>query len=260
MSNAFAKKRDWRIYMGLIVSLVWLLLGFMYIAQTVGWANFAGLPAEQMGSFLEGAFAPLAFLWLVIGYFLQQEELQQNTAALNAQAREIERGSEQAAIQSQKMVESELHARQEAFLRVAQNVRGQLGTIAGMLFISSQGTATDDGGISREEQSALFTQLNTVDTEIFSRRLLELSLATEDLDERYAYFYGTKVRAKHCNNFIYTFERLLRRAEVVDTDDMITDALEASGHGLIYQVMKRHRARAPEELADINKTGKGIDI
>lgn len=252
--------RDWRIYLGLVVSGVWLLLGFLYIAQTVGWSNFADLPADQMGSFLEGAFAPLAFLWLVIGYFLQQEELQQNTAALNAQAREIERGAEQAAIQSQKMVESELHARQEAFLRIAQNVRSQLGTIAGMLYISSQSEAAEDGTITREEQSALFTQLNTVDTEIFSRRLLELNLATEDLDKRYEFFYGTSTRARHCNNFIYTFERLLARARQVDTDNMLTDALQASGHGLIYTIMLRHRSRAPEELADITRTGHGINI
>jgi len=253
-------QRDWRIYLGLIVSTIWLLLGFLYIAGTVGWQHFVDLPADQMGSFLEGAFAPLAFFWLVIGYFLQQEELQQNTAALNAQAREIERAAEQAAIQSQKMVESELHARQEAFLRIAQSVRGQLGTIAGLLFISSQGAANEDGSVTRDEQSALFTQLNTVDTEVFSRRLLELNLQFDDLEKRYELFYGTPVRAKHCNNFIYTFERLISRARVVDTENMITDALHASGHGLIYAIMLRHRERAPEELADINKTGFGISI
>ncbi len=254
------KTRDWRIYLGLVVSGVWLLLGFLYIAHTVGWANFVYLPADQMGSFLEGAFAPLAFLWLVIGYFLQQEELQQNTAALNAQAREIERAAEQAAIQSQKMVESELHARQEAFMRITQHVRGQLGTIAGMLYISSQSAANEDGSITREEQSALFTQLNTVDTEVFSRRLLELNLATEDLNKRYEFFYGTPIRARHCNNFIYTFERLMARAEQVDTDNMLTDALHASSHGLIYRIMLRHRSRAPAELADIEQTGHGINI
>lgn len=234
---------------------MWLLLGFLYIASTVGWNKFVDLPADQMGSFLEGAFAPLAFLWLVIGYFLQQAELQQNTAALNAQAREIERAGEQAAIQSQKMIENELHARQEAFLRVAEHVRGHLGTITGMLFVSSQGASLEDGSVTREEQSELFRQLNTVDTEVFSRRLLTLNLATEDLQKRFEFFYGTEVRARHCNNFIYTFERLIARARVVDTDNMITDSLYASAHGLIYTIMLRHRERAPADLADPRKTG-----
>ena len=84
-----------------------------------------------MGNFLEGAFAPLAFLWLVIGYFLQQKELEQNTEALRAQATEIQRTAEQAVIQSQQLQASELHARQETFLQIANAVRGQLGYFFG---------------------------------------------------------------------------------------------------------------------------------
>lgn len=242
-------ERDWRIYFGLTISCLWLALGFLYIASSVGWDQFLSLPAEQMGSFLEGAFAPLAFLWLVIGYFLQQAELQQNTAALRAQAFEIERTVEQAALQSEKMAESELHARQQAFLRISQAVSAQLGTIAAFLYLSSQGAAATDGSITRDEQAQLFSQLGTNDTEVFSRRLLELNLSTENLDDRLAYFYGSEVRARHTNNFIYTFERLLARAERVDPDEIITAATKNSGHGLIYHIMKRHQERAPKELA-----------
>ena len=65
---------DWRIFMGLSLTILWLGTGFTYIASSIGWLAFAQLPAEELGSFLEGAFAPLAFLWLVIGYFLQQQE------------------------------------------------------------------------------------------------------------------------------------------------------------------------------------------
>ena len=241
-------QRDWRIYFGLAVSILWLALGFMYISSTVGWTRFLGLPADQMGSFLEGAFAPLAFLWLVIGYFLQQAELQQNTAALRAQAAEVERTNELAAMQSEKMAESELHARQQAFLRISQAVSAQLGTISAFLYLSSQGAAAQDGSITREEQAQLFTQLGMNDTEVFSRRLLELNLSTDNLDDRLAYFYGTEVRARHTNNFIYTFERLLARANQVDPDQMIIAATKASSHGLIYHIMKRHQERAPDEL------------
>ena len=241
-------QRDWRIYFGLTITSLWLALGFAYIASTVGWSNFLKLPAEQMGSFLEGAFAPLAFLWLVIGYFLQQKELEQNTAALRAQAKEIERTVEQASLQSEKMVESEIHARQQAFLRISQAVSAQLGTISAFLYLSSQGTAAQHGPISRGEQAKLFEALGTNDTEVFSRRLIELNLSTMNLDERLAYFYGTEVRARHTNNFIYTFERLLKRAEQVDTDEIITGATKSSGHGLLYHIMKRHQDRAPAEL------------
>jgi hypothetical protein len=51
------------------------------------------------------------FLWLVIGYFLQQRELEQNTRVLGMSV-------QQAEIQSQNMAASEMHARQETFLRL----------------------------------------------------------------------------------------------------------------------------------------------
>ena len=89
---------DWRIWLGLGLTASWLLLGAVYIEQEFGWSNFSHLPAAEMGSFLEGAFAPLAFLWLVIGYFLQRKELEQNTQALRAQSEEIQRTAEQAVI------------------------------------------------------------------------------------------------------------------------------------------------------------------
>ena len=63
---------DWRTWFGLVVTSSWLLLGYIYIRTTVGWEAFTVLPADELGNFLEGAFAPLAFLWLVIGYFIQQ--------------------------------------------------------------------------------------------------------------------------------------------------------------------------------------------
>jgi hypothetical protein len=64
---------DWRIWLGLGVTTAWLLLGSLYISANLGWLNLHRIPADELGNFLEGAFAPLAFLWLVIGYFLQQK-------------------------------------------------------------------------------------------------------------------------------------------------------------------------------------------
>ena len=47
------------------------------------------LPPNELGDLLAGAFAPLAFLWLVLGYFQQQRELRLNTEALLMQASEL---------------------------------------------------------------------------------------------------------------------------------------------------------------------------
>ncbi|MDP6376863.1 MAG: hypothetical protein QF921_15215 [Pseudomonadales bacterium] len=225
-----------------------------YICDTIGWGNFGSLPAEKLGSFLERTFAPLAFLWLVIGYFAQQKELEQNTQALREQAQEIRRSAEQAVIQSEQMAASEPHARQQAFLQITNTLSSQLGTIAVFLYLSSH-DASGNQKVSDIDISRLFTQMSASDPEIFSRRLLEAHLQLGDAAEQLALFYGPTVRARHTNNFIATFERLLRRASEVDSEQMIHDALMTSGHGLIYRIAKRHQDNAPPKLADENITG-----
>ena len=239
-----SRSPDWRIWLGLSVTTAWLILGSIYISSNIGWLNLDRIPADELGNFLEGAFAPLAFLWLVIGYFLQQKELQQNTEALRQQ--------------SEQMAESVQHARQDTFLQVVRNVRYQLGTISGFLYISSQ-SINADGTVTAEEQSRLFAEQSAADPEVFSRRLLELNIQLDD-EQRYQLFYGTEIRARHSNNFIFTFERLMRRAEQVDTDNMIKDALLSNGHGMLYRNAKRHQANAPEDLADHRLTGAYLNV
>lgn len=48
------------------------------------------LSLNEWGDFLAGACAPLAFLWLVVGYRQQGEELQHSTDALRLQAHELQ--------------------------------------------------------------------------------------------------------------------------------------------------------------------------
>lgn len=251
---------NWRVWLGLGLTASWLLLGSIYISTSIGWGRIHLLPADQLGSFLEGAFAPLAFLWLVIGYFLQKRELEQNTLALRAQAEEIQRQAEQAVIQSEKLAASEIHARQEVFLQVSRHVRDQLGTIGGLLFLSSQG-AGGEGNVSPEEVSRLFAQRAAQDAELFSRMLLEIHVRLqEDPGKQFDLFYGTQTRARHSNNFIFTFERLMHRAEEVDPDFIIRDSLSTSSHGLCYRIAKRHQSQAPSELADPAITGIHVNF
>jgi len=40
----------------------------------MGWVNFVNLPPGEIGRFLEGAFAPQAFIWLVIGHKMQHNK------------------------------------------------------------------------------------------------------------------------------------------------------------------------------------------
>ena len=260
MTKPSAPERfDWRIWLGLVLTFAWLALGAAYISARIGWGQVGSLDAATLGNFLEGAFAPLAFLWLVIGYFLQQKELEQNTEALRAQAVEIQRTADQAIIQSEQMATAEQHTRQQVYMQLAESVRQQLGSIAGLLYMSSQG-ATGDSVVSQTEMSKLFSIMSAQDPEIFSRRLLETHFQFEQPERQFALFYGTPIRARHANHFIVAFERLLTRSAEVDPEGMLADALTASGHGLLHRIMKTHQAQAPPELADVAETGMHIDI
>jgi hypothetical protein len=53
------------------------------------WSRARSMPMNEWGDFLAGVFAPLAFFWLVLGYFQQGDELRQNTEALRLQADQL---------------------------------------------------------------------------------------------------------------------------------------------------------------------------
>ena len=78
----FIVDRDWRIWLGLVITIIWISGGMWYIGHVSELTPTQNFSLEAVGSFLEGAFAPLAFLWLVIGLFIQQQELANNTEAI----------------------------------------------------------------------------------------------------------------------------------------------------------------------------------
>jgi len=53
------------------------------------WPEIHTMELNQWGDFIAGFSAFLAFLWLICGFYLQREELRQNTEALNLQHEEL---------------------------------------------------------------------------------------------------------------------------------------------------------------------------
>lgn len=80
------KLKNW---IGGSITVVWVA-GFVWYVLA-NWSKVAGMEPNALGDMLAGAFGPVAFLWLVLGYLQQGEELQQNTAALAEQANELRR-------------------------------------------------------------------------------------------------------------------------------------------------------------------------
>jgi hypothetical protein len=68
---------------GIIASSVWFT-GFA-VLLFLKRDTFGGLTLNEWGDLFSGFAAPLALIWLIIGYIQQGEELRLNTPALEAQ-------------------------------------------------------------------------------------------------------------------------------------------------------------------------------
>jgi len=84
---------DKRYKVGIWVTGLYLLalLTYTYLQRHAVLA----MEPNELGDALAGAASPLAFLWLVLGYLQQGDELRQNTEALKLQASELKNAVEQ---------------------------------------------------------------------------------------------------------------------------------------------------------------------
>jgi len=215
---------DWRVAFGLTVTTLWISAGLLYLLGIVGADNFIHLPTADIGSFLEGAFAPLAFLWLVIGHFIQQKEISSNTRAIKLQEQSARR--------------LELHSRQDSYFKLLSLVQDQLGAIAGFHYMSICGP-TGTGEITSLEFTEQRAHAASGDHAWFIRKMIGLVAGdTDNAEKMQEIFFSTAVRTRHTENYSRTFKKLLNTARAVDTEDMISDALlNGSAAGLLYRVI-----------------------
>ena len=75
------------LIIGILITVVWFLVIGLFCVQN----NFVFTNRElnSLGDFLAGIFAPVAFLWLIIGYLQQGKQLDQNTKALEQQEKAL---------------------------------------------------------------------------------------------------------------------------------------------------------------------------
>ena len=78
---------------GVVITILYLLLLLIFLHSRIN--TMAEMRLNEIGDFLAGIFGPVAFLWLVLGYFQQGIELKQNTKALELQAEELKHSVEQ---------------------------------------------------------------------------------------------------------------------------------------------------------------------
>jgi hypothetical protein len=231
----------WLLWLGLGLTTFWVALQLFYIIDIVGVRHFVEEGPPSVGGFLEGAFAPLAFLWLVVGFFLQREELQRSSRAIKLQYNEMRRTAENAEIQSRAIAGSEMHARQEAFLRLVDLIQRQLAAVLGLLFMSSQ-TVSAGGTTPDEETGAMWTQLGNGDVFVFGRGMMIAHFRGDGPQDTWALFWSTPIRIRHTENFMRIFDRMIERARGCDADGLLAETLRGSTHGQVYDLMEATRS------------------
>ncbi|HAS6031870.1 hypothetical protein [Vibrio vulnificus] len=99
---------------GSVMTAIWIVC-FAFLV-VIKWDNAAKMNLNEWGDFLAGITAPVAFLWLIIGYFLQRVELKENTAALVEQREEMTKQAQELANQTKHLYESVRIAEQQAII------------------------------------------------------------------------------------------------------------------------------------------------
>jgi hypothetical protein len=100
---------------GVIISVTYV--GGLAIYAAFVWPLMLEMKPAEFAEFLAGAFAPLAFLWLVLGFRQQGDELQNSARALWLQGEELRNSVEQqrALVEvTREQLESEYEARRTA--------------------------------------------------------------------------------------------------------------------------------------------------
>ena len=238
-TNLRLPNRKWLLRLGATVTTLWLASGVVYLAFLGGWQSIATQGADALGGFLEGFFAPLAFLWLVVGLFIQQRELASNTEALKQTNAHSER-------QTEVLAATELRARQSAFFQIAENVRRQTGNLAGLLVRMLE---DKDGKplISDDEMIEHWTDHQHGQFEIFPA-LLSLSdpsarFVKAKLDPD-VMFYGSETKQGLTTEYIRSFRGLIQLAKDCDNDGTIVRTITQTPHGQVYNEMLK-RIRPP---------------
>jgi hypothetical protein len=72
---------------GVLITFAWLL-GIYLFSRSNGYTLPTSL--NELGDFLAGIFAPIAFFWLILGYIQQGKQLDQNTRALEQQEKALQ--------------------------------------------------------------------------------------------------------------------------------------------------------------------------
>ena len=146
MEKTTATRRKRLTIVGFFLTGAWALAFARVLYVNSG--DLGAMSLNEWGDFLAGAFAPLAFFWLVVGYFQQGEELHLNTKALHAQQEELHQQVKETALLAKAAGEQAQAAQADLEYRQRREAMA-----AAPLFVSRECVLWATRGDSRDQKS-----------------------------------------------------------------------------------------------------------
>jgi hypothetical protein len=217
------ERRHWRFLLGGTLTAA-VSIFFVYILDRKGgWDAFVGANLDQIGGLLSAWASSLAFIWLVVGYLQQGEELRHQIAETRRIAEETHRYARAIELNEQ-------HARRDTFMRYAELVTNELLQIS-MFVIRATDTKEAVGTKHNYNQSSLREEFAAGNREVFFVGLIEAMVG----GNRHWFkaiaksTYGVDVTLRR---YCYLFEGLLDEADKIG--EPIRIFYELSNIGTLY--------------------------
>lgn len=128
------------LVIGILLSVVWASIIGWYLFSHIGWDTLKIEEFNEVGDFMAGAFAPLAFAWFVLALLIQSEQLKLQSAELSlqreelaAQRKELAEAVEQAEAQAKGIQAYAEHSAKATFLQLSQVFERDLKHYAGYI-------------------------------------------------------------------------------------------------------------------------------
>ncbi len=118
--------QHWRTKAGIVFTACWVFIAVIVFLST----RTQALGPNGIGDFLAGFAAPLAFVWLLLGYAMQVEELGLQRDQLTLQKEEVKGLRIETEKQRQALQATELNSRRDTFLKVHDLASQNLVSIA----------------------------------------------------------------------------------------------------------------------------------
>ena len=229
------RRRRWA-YLGFGLTFV----GFV-ILLGVGLKYWPPNPSiSDVGTFLGGGAALLAFIWLVVGYLQQNAELSLSTRALTEQIKEMKesveeqkRQTESFQRQTESLQLSEAHARRDAVLKIIDIYLGRLAAHASIAVYRVSGAPLHIINEGWQYYAA-------GDKDYFFRFLLPGNQPIGYLDGSLANAMGNSPEvAVAVHSYIDEYEKFLAYVRPLDSTSDFLPLFEQGHAGRVYRAMKR---------------------